>query len=68
MNDFGLPMRKCSVCGKEFVLSSPMWVYKIVRPNGKSKLTKYQCSYTCWRKAGGGNVEKKKREYARKQK
>jgi len=41
--------KKCSVCGKNFVLP-PYNIYKILTKNGSV----HQCSYACWRKAGGG--------------
>ena len=47
------PMHTCD-CGKEFV-ARPEWVYKIRLDN---RNIKYYCSYSCWRKAGGG-VDKK---------
>lgn len=37
-------------CGKKFVPTYG-WVYK----KQKGKYFKYFCSYSCWRKAGGGN-------------
>lgn len=41
-------MTTCPVCGKEFLHNS-MSIYKL----SKGGRTKYYCSYTCWRKAGG---------------
>ena len=41
------------VCGKTFIPTS-QYVYKIPK-NGKWQ---YYCSYTCWRKAGGGSAKK----------
>jgi len=43
-----LKLKICSVCGKEFI--PPImgkWMYRIGQ--------KWQCSYTCYRKAGGDN-------------
>jgi len=42
--------KKCSECKKE-VYPTPGWVYKVT----KNFKVRHQCSYTCWRKAGGGN-------------
>lgn len=44
-------LKKCSICGKEF-LPAPMHMYKVKNSHGRTKL---QCSYTCYRKAGGDN-------------
>lgn len=46
---------KCPVCKKIF-LHNPSSIYKMI-VGGR---TKYYCSYTCWRKAGGGNGKKYK--------
>jgi hypothetical protein len=43
--------RKCSICGKEFIPAA-MHMYKTKK---KGEITKIQCSYTCYRKAGGDN-------------
>lgn len=51
----GIVSEICTVCGKQFV-PTYYHMYKI-----KSK---YQCSWTCYRKAGGGKVGRK--EYATK--
>lgn len=40
---------KCSICGKEFIPAA-MHMYKTINYHGK---TEKQCSYTCYRKAGG---------------
>lgn len=62
INDM-MPTRECTICGKQFIYTQS-WVYKIKQ--GANKSIKYQCSYTCWRKAGGGkNI---KRKYARREK
>lgn len=37
-------------CGKEFI-PSYCWLYKL-KPRKNTK-TRYFCSYSCWRKAGG---------------
>lgn len=37
-------------CGKNFI-PTPKYTYKLM----KKMKTTYYCSYTCWRKAGGGN-------------
>ena len=42
------PLDIC-ICGKQFIHTGE-WVYKLHK-NGKNV---YYCSYTCWRKAGGG--------------
>lgn len=42
-------LRKCSICGKEFIPAA-MHMYKTKK---KGETTKIQCSYTCYRKAGG---------------
>ena len=49
--DFGGKIFQCE-CGKKFIPGGE-WVYKI--PSSKDSRTRYYCSYTCWRKAGGGN-------------
>ena len=56
--EFG-EMRKCPTCKKEFI-HNPQSIYKIVT---NTKIKRY-CSYTCWRKAGGGKskVDKKIQE------
>lgn len=41
---------KCPKCGKTFIKP----VENIYRLTIKGK-TKHYCSYSCWRKAGGGN-------------
>jgi ribosomal protein L24E len=43
-----LKMSNCSICGKEF-LPTYHWMYK----RTIDKRVAYQCSYTCYRKAGG---------------
>lgn len=45
----------CPICGKIFIVYNPRWLYKIKYKN-KGQKTKYLCSYTCWRKAGGDNI------------
>ena len=52
-------IKKCPICGKEFV-HNPMSVYKIIFNNSKTSKTKWYCGYTCWRKAGGGIDNSKK--------
>lgn len=42
-------MVKCAECKKEF-LYNPKSIYRI-KSGGRFK---HYCSYTCWRKAGGG--------------
>lgn len=37
------------VCGKTFI-PTPQYVYKLCKHNKNI----YYCSYSCWRKAGGG--------------
>jgi len=39
-------------CGKKFI-PTVEYIYKLRK--GKTGATKYYCSYTCWRKAGGDN-------------
>lgn len=46
---------ECS-CGKRFI-PTYHWLYKLITKTNK---TEYFCSYTCWRKAGGGGDEKRK--------
>lgn len=46
-----LELRKCSICGKEFIPAA-MHMYKTKNRRG---LTELQCSYTCYREAGGDN-------------
>ena len=46
---------ECS-CGKKFI-PTYHWLYKLTNKNNK---TSYFCSYTCWRKAGGGSDNKKR--------
>ena len=41
----------CAECGKRFPFSSQT-IYKM--HNGKTRT--YYCSYTCWRKNGGGTT------------
>lgn len=48
------PLYTCK-CGKCFIPTT-MWVYKLV-PRGKKKI-QYYCSYSCWRKDGGGSGKK----------
>ena len=55
-----IPMRKCPVCGKEFVYNK-MSIYKITYKSGNSIKIKWCCSYTCWRKAGGDSDNSKRR-------
>lgn len=50
------------VCGKNFIPTYG-WVYKIKRDN--STATKFYCSYSCWRKAGGGNGKNRYTKKAR---
>lgn len=45
-------IRVCE-CGKNFIPTHE-YVYKIYQHN----YFKYYCSYSCWRKAGGGNAKK----------
>jgi len=41
-----IAMKKCSVCGKEFVVPYPeLWTYR-----SKGSYRRYQCSYKCYRK------------------
>lgn len=42
-------LKKCSICGKEFIPAS-MHMYKTKNSHG---IVEIQCSYTCYRKAGG---------------
>lgn len=44
--------RKCVECGKT-IYPTKDWIYKIPAA-GKHKV-KWYCSYTCWRKNGGGS-------------
>lgn len=48
MNEKNQGMRKCSICKKIF-LPSPMHMYRTEKG--------IQCSYTCYRKAGGDNAK-----------
>lgn len=48
----GFHERFCALCNK-MLFPTQEWVYKI-RSN-KDKTIKYYCSYSCWRKAGGGS-------------
>ena len=47
--------KMCKRCGKMFIPGA-LHLYKIVDRNNK---TNYYCSYTCWRKDGGDNGERK---------
>ena len=47
-------MKRCCRCGKMFIPGKEH-LYKLIR-NNKSC---YYCSYTCWRKDGGDNGERK---------
>ena len=42
-------------CGKDFI-PTPNYVYKLIKGRESNK---YYCSYTCWRKAGGGTYKNK---------
>lgn len=44
-----MEVKKCSICGKEFFLAQTH-MYKVKNSRGFPKI---QCSYTCYRKAGG---------------
>lgn len=50
---YAFPEYTCA-CGKCFI-PTPAWLYKINFQGKKNGGTKYYCSYTCWRKAGGDN-------------
>jgi hypothetical protein len=52
----------CYVCSKEFI-SAPENVYIIKEYiKGTKNYRKHHCcSYTCWRKAGGGKIEEVKK-------
>lgn len=39
----------CPVCGKEFLLTSYEWVYRI-KVGNKSNITRYICSWKCLRR------------------
>lgn len=41
---------KCSVCGKLFI-PAPEHLYRTT--DKRTNRTKWQCKYTCWKKAGG---------------
>lgn len=43
--------KNCAICNKYF-LPTHYWTYRLI-VNGKSQ---YYCSYTCWRKDGGGGT------------
>lgn len=45
--------RICPICKKKFITYSPGWVYRQI----KGSKTRYYCSYTCWRKDGGGDAK-----------
>lgn len=45
--------KNCGQCGKMFIPGREH-LYKLL----KSNKTKYYCSYSCWRKAGGDNGKK----------
>lgn len=49
-----LDFEECSVCKKEFI-PSPLHLYKLVKPGKTIK----QCSYTCYRIAGGDNGKRR---------
>lgn len=49
-----LAMYQCKRCGKMFIPGAEH-LYKIIK-DGK---TNYYCSYSCWRKDGGDNGERK---------
>lgn len=55
MRDY-MQTRTCPICGKAFITYNPGWIYKI--KYDKINKTRYYCSYTCWRKAGGGNTKR----------
>ena len=46
MSEFGR-VRKCPVCGKEFILGGEDWAYKKSRKNAGYI---YMCSWRCYRK------------------
>ena len=51
MNEPLKTIRKCAVCGKEFIIQRGAgYMYK--RQNYKTRKTEYFCSYTCARRAG----------------
>ena len=51
MNEPLKSVRKCTVCGKEFILQRGAgYLYK--KQNYKTGKTEYFCSYTCARKGG----------------
>lgn len=52
----------CSICGKEFIPAA-LHIYKTKDNHGKIRI---QCSYNCYRKAGGDDG-KYNREYGRKE-
>lgn len=41
----------CPICGKSFI---PAYYHVYVTKRNNGTVVKYQCSYTCWRKAGNG--------------
>lgn len=45
----GQDVRECPTCGKKFILP-PDNAYKLYSKAGVSHF----CTYSCWRKAGGG--------------
>lgn len=49
MGVVGIPSKRCSECGKEFTHIYTGYLYKVKK---KGKIV-YQCSYACWKKAGG---------------
>lgn len=51
MNEPLKSIRRCAVCGKEFIIHRGAgWLYKKV--NHKTGKTEYYCGYNCARKAG----------------
>ena len=46
--------RVCGKCGKIITIPDSTYIYKIK----KNCKVIYYCSYTCWRKAGGGFVKR----------
>lgn len=46
------PEKQCSICGKIFTITYPSYYMYRIFDRKKGRLS-WQCSYTCYRKAGG---------------
>lgn len=52
LNVFIGKLKACPICGKNFI-PTVGWVYRDIQKS------RWFCSYTCWRKAGGDGNDKK---------